>query len=71
MNNQPIKPFLRDVFSLLPFGVGSFIQDFLSKTDTQAGTMSREKLIFYIIKFCIYAFLLYSGVINFAQFNLI
>jgi len=68
---NPLPPFLKDIFSLLPFGVGSFIQDFLSKTDTKEGTMSREKLVFFVIKFLIYAFLLYSGVINFAQFNLI
>lgn len=64
------KPAVKGLISLIPFNVGSAAKEFLDKTDTPEGQMSREKAMLHFWKLVLYAVLLYlviSGKISFDQ----
>ena len=65
-----IGKIVKAALELAPFNIGSFVKEIATKTDTPEGQVSREKLVFHIIKFIIYGVLIYlvfSGRIDFDQ----
>lgn len=62
---------IKNLIGLIPFGIGGTLKEFLTKTDTIEGKMSREVLVYRLIKILIYVILLIFGIISFEQFTTI